>query len=150
MNSSSANLEGEGLPSAGLIEPGRVAARFGEEIATSGFQPLPDVLLFNQAELGVKSEDLNVLLNILAHWYLPDRMPYPRPHTIAKRMGVSLRTVQRSMTRLRRLGMIAKGAKNEDGRTAIDVTPLLDKLRPYAKKRRAERTAAASGLFGVA
>lgn len=150
MNFPAANSDADVVVIPGLLEPGRVAARFGEEIAKSGFQPLPDVLLFHQGDLGVRSEDLNVLLNILAHWYVPERMPYPHPNTIAKRMGVSLRTVQRSITRLRKLGMIGKSRKNEDGRAAIDVTPLLDKLRPYAKKRHAERTAAASGLFGVA
>lgn len=150
MSSPSTVPNPQSLPPAVHAEPGRVAARLGFEIAGAGFQPLPDVLLFHQVELGLRSEDLNVLLNILAHWYFPERMPYPHPNTIAKRMGVSLRTVQRSMTRLRKLEMIGKGAKNQDGRMTIDVTPMLDKLRPFAKKRRAERSAAAAGLFRMA
>jgi hypothetical protein len=118
-------------------EDGRISARLGV-VAEAGFQPLPDVLLFHQSELGLRSEDLNVLLNIMAHWYLPERMPFPRPTTIAKRMGVSERTVQRTLTRLRKLGVIGK-TKNADGRQAIDLTPLMTRLEPLARKRLVER-----------
>ncbi len=130
-----------------LPEKGRVTDRFGV-VADAGFQPLPDVLLFHQAELGLRSEDLNVLLHVTAHWYFPERMPYPRPATIAKRMAVSERTVQRTLTRLRKLGLIGK-VKNADGRQAIDLAPLIERLTPYAKKRQAERVWA-SGQVGIA
>jgi hypothetical protein len=128
-------------------EKGRVKDRFGV-VADAGFQPLPDVLLFNQAELGLRSEDLNVLLHVTAHWYLPERMPFPRAATIAKRMGVSERTVQRTLTRLRKLGLIGK-VKNPDGRPAIDLAPLIQRLTPFAKKRQAEK-AWSSGQVGIA
>jgi hypothetical protein len=141
-------LEGETPVAIVYPAPGRVAARYGI-VAEAGFQPVPDVLLFHQSELGVRSEDLNVLLNITAHWYFPERMPYPHPASIAKRMGVSVRTVQRSLTRLRKLGLLGKSKKNAEGRMAFDITPLVEKLQPLAKKRRAERSAAA-GLFGMA
>lgn len=111
----------------------RVSERFGV-VAKAGFQPLPDVLLFHQAELKLRSEDLNVLLNIMAHWYSPDRWPFPRPTTIAKRMGVSERSVQRSIARMHKLMLINK-TKNSDGKTAYDLTPLVEALRPYAEKR---------------
>lgn len=118
-------------------EKGRVAARFGV-VAEAGFQPVPDVLVFHQKELGLRSEDLNVLLQITAHWIVPERMPFPQPLTIAKRMGVSLRTVQRTLTRLRKLGLIGK-TKNEDGRKAYDLKPLVERLEPFARKRIAQR-----------
>lgn len=138
-------------------ETGRVTARFGEA-AKAGYQPVPDVLLFHQAELGLRSEDLNVLLQITAHWIDADRMPFPRPSTIAKRMDVSERTIQRSLTRLRKLGLLGK-TKNADGRPAFDLTPLVERLRPLAQKRIAlraaglkfasdQRAAAATALFG--
>ncbi len=116
----------------------RVAQRFGV-VTAAGFQPLPDVLLFHQADLKLRSEDLNVLLNVTAHWYLPDRWPFPRPTTIAKRMGVSERSVQRSLSRLRKLGLIDK-FKNSEGKVAYDLTPLVAALRPLAEKRLAIRS----------
>lgn len=115
----------------------RVEGRW-KEVAKAGYQPVPDVLIFYQHELGVRSEDLNVLLNLSAHWYQPKRMPYPRPTTIAKRMGVSERSVQRSLTRLKQLGLIGK-TKNADGRPSFDLAPLVEKLRPYAERKIKER-----------
>lgn len=124
-------------PTQDYPEPGRVLSRWGKA-AEAGYQPLPDVLLFNQVELGLRSEDLNVLLHITAHWYFPERMPFPRTSTIAKRMGVSERTVQRSLTRLRKIGLIG-GTKNQDGRLAFDLAPLVERLKPLATKRLAEK-----------
>jgi predicted solute-binding protein len=79
------------------IPAGRVRARFGK-VVDPGFQPVPDVLLFHQSDLKLSSEELNVLLNLMAHWHEPKRMPFPRTATIVRRMGVSERTVQRLLS----------------------------------------------------
>ena len=89
------------------IAKGRVRARYGQ-LADAGFQPLPDVLLFHQSEVGLSSEELNVLLNVMAHWYEPERLPFLRSTTIAKRMGVSERTVQRLLAALSHKGFLKK------------------------------------------
>lgn len=120
-----------------LDEHARVISRWGTS-AEAGYQPLPDVLLFNQAELGLCSEDLNVLLQVTAHWYFPEKMPFPRPTTIARRMGVSARTVQRALTRLRNNGLIGKSI-NADGQKAIDLKPLVKRLQPLAERRLLDR-----------
>lgn len=126
----------------------RIYDRYGD-VSVAGFQPLPDVLLFHQAELGLKSEDLNVLLNILAHWYHPGNMPYLRTSTIAKRMGISQRSVQRSIVRLRGEGFIGRGEDTRAGER-FDLNPLLERLLPYARKRIAMRRLMKKGLFGMA
>lgn len=117
------------------VPTGRVRERFGK-VADPGFQPVPDVLLFHQADLELSSEELNVLLNLMAHWYEPERMPFPRAATIAHRMGVSERTVQRLLSRLCKRGFIAKiKEQNVTGAKAYDLRPLIKKLGPYAQKR---------------
>ena len=117
------------------IPAGRVRARFGK-VVDPGFQPVPDVLLFHQSDLKLSSEELNVLLNLTAHWYEPERMPFPRAATIARRMGVSERTVQRLLSRLCKRGFIAKiNGQNANGAKAYDLQPLIEKLGPYAQKR---------------
>ncbi len=121
------------------IADGRVRARFGV-VADPGFQPLPDVLLFHQADLGMTSEELNVLLNVTAHWYEPSRMPFPRPTSIARRMGSSERTVLRHLQSLRAKGLIEKvKGHSATGTPSYDLAPLLEKLRPFAQKRLAAR-----------
>lgn len=115
----------------------RVVDRF-REAGEAGWSPVPDVLIFHQQQLKLRSEDLNVLLNLIAHWYSPSTLPFIRPTTIAKRMGVSARSVQRSIARLIDMRFIAK-VRHENGHTAYDMTPLVVRLRPFAAQRLAER-----------
>jgi DNA-binding MarR family transcriptional regulator len=128
------------LPDALDYEQGRVSARLGV-VAAAGYQPLPDVLLFHQSELGLTSEELNVTLHILAHWYAPDRLPFPSAKTIARRMGVGERTIERYLTSLRKKGFLVKyrhpkGARRRKGH---DLSPLIERLKPLALQRLEER-----------
>ncbi|WP_316233539.1 helix-turn-helix domain-containing protein [Bradyrhizobium sp. SZCCHNPS2010] len=101
-----------------------------------GFLALPYVVLLHQAELGLSSECLNVLLNFLAHWHAEGRMAYPHTNTIAKRMGISPRSVQRAVSWLTKEGFMAKVPKrNSRDRQSYDLTPLVEKLKPYAWAR---------------
>jgi DNA-binding HxlR family transcriptional regulator len=101
-----------------------------------GFLALPYVILLHQAELGLTSECLNVLLNFLAHWHAEGRMAYPHTNTIAKRMGISQRSVQRSVSWLTKNGFMGKVPKrNSHDRQMYDLTPLVKKLEPYAWAR---------------
>jgi hypothetical protein len=74
----------------------------------NGYQLVPDVLLRKQIELKLDATDIVILLNICMHWWEsePGKMPHPRPVTIAKRMGISTRTVERHIARLGELGLI--------------------------------------------
>src|SRR4051794_11793815 len=84
-----------------------VTAKWGEA-ADAGFQLLPDVLLKNQSLLGLTATELVVLINITMHWWYPAQKPFPRSTTIAQRMGVDARTVQRAIGRLTELGLIRR------------------------------------------
>lgn len=119
------------------IASGKVRARYGE-LADAGFQALPDVLLLYQSNVGVSSEELNVLLNLMAHWYEPDRMPYPSSISIARRMGVSRRTIQRVLANLVEKGFVEKLKPTAAPQAAAyNVEPLLEKFRPFARHRAA-------------
>jgi len=102
-----------------------VTARWGAAL-DAGFTAVPNVLLKAQAELQLNHVEMIVLLNILMHWWQPDKMPFPRSSSIADRMGTTQRTVQRALTTLAEKGLVKKisigeGAKRE---TFIDVAPL--------------------------
>ena len=81
----------------------------------SGFVAVPMALLRLQSKYALTATELLVLINLFAHWWDPDRPVYPRSTTIAKRMNVDTRTVQRATQKLERLGLLEKG-KMEDGR----------------------------------
>ena len=64
----------------------RVSARYGRA-GNAGWPPIPDVLLFNQHRLKIKGDDMVVLLNLMAHYYVKNEMPFIRPTTICQAHG---------------------------------------------------------------
>lgn len=127
--------------------------KWGEAL-DGGFQVLPDLLLRSQRELKLSVTDLVVLLHLTMAWWDRGRSPFPRTTTIARRMDVSDRTVQRSIERLRKLRLIYRKSRKDEGgevRTAFDLTPLAERLRdisrtdPLAERRR-EIRAGKAGL----
>ena len=93
----------------------------------SGFVAIPVALLRLQTRLGLTSTDMMVLVNLLAHWWNPDVAVFPRTTTIAKRMGVNERTVQRSMRRLVKMGLAEPG-RDEQSRRTYQFKGLVDRL----------------------
>jgi hypothetical protein len=100
----------------------------------AGFQLLPDVLLKNQHKLGLTSTDLVVLINLTMQWWYPERHPFPKTATIARRMGASSRTVQRSLTRLEKLGLVQKvRSPSLESRRAFDPSGLVERVSLLAR-----------------
>jgi Helix-turn-helix domain len=115
------------------VRPSAVVAKWGKA-ADAGFQLVPDVLLKNQSNLGLTAIELVVLLNLTMHWWYPAQKPFPRSTTIAERMGVDVRTVQRALKQLAELGLIQRVAvQTEAGEgTVIDLDGLVNQLRKRA------------------
>lgn len=93
----------------------------------SGFVAVPMSLLRLQSSYDLTPTELLVLINLLGHWWEPDRPVYPRTTTIAKRMGVDARTVQRATAKLQAKGMLERG-KLDDGRRIFKFDQLVKKL----------------------
>jgi DNA-binding MarR family transcriptional regulator len=70
------------------------------EAGKAGFQRVPDALFKYQAALQLNPTELVVLLNICMHWWYRERLPRLRSSTIARRMNVDARTVQRALKQL--------------------------------------------------
>ncbi|MBO9479750.1 helix-turn-helix domain-containing protein [Shimia sp. R11_0] len=107
-----------------------IYTKYGEA-AVAGFQAVPDLLLKNQSKLELSATDLVVLLNILMHWWYPDQKPFPRSTTIAQRIGLTPRTVQRSMQHLEKVGLLKKET-DDSGRVIFDPEPLVHRLEEIA------------------
>lgn len=73
---------------------------------TSGFVAVPVSLLKLQLKLGLSAVDMIVLINLLSHWWDSHQVVYPRNSIIASRTGMSERTVQRSIRKLMRAGLV--------------------------------------------
>lgn len=107
------------------------------EAALAGYQPVPDVLLMKQRELGLDQTDMLVLLNLTSYWWFRDRRPFPRTNVIAKRMGVSPRTVQQALKKLETKGYIRRAdyaAGNGRMAAAVLFEGLVSKLTGMARE----------------
>ncbi len=106
----------------------RVAELWGDAISEeSGFVAIPMSLMRLQSQLGISPTDFGVLANLLAHRWRAGDVVFPRTTTIAKRMGVTKGTVQRSTLKLVKQGYITK-IKTTNGMQAYDASLLSKKL----------------------
>jgi DNA-binding MarR family transcriptional regulator len=83
-----------------------------------------------------------VLINLLAHWWEPKTPVFPRSTTIATRMGVDLRTVQRATQKMEKAGLIER-AKQADGKRVFSFDVLAKRLArdmPLAYSAHAQET----------
>ncbi|MFI0844351.1 helix-turn-helix domain-containing protein [Mesorhizobium sp. IMUNJ 23232] len=115
----------------------RISERWGL-VAEIGYQAVPDVLILRQSELGLTSAELNVMLNLTAHWWRSQDFVFPGAATIARRMNVTQRTVQRIISSLARKGFIRK-CRTAKGEIFFDLAPLKEKLIPLAEKSLREK-----------
>jgi hypothetical protein len=114
----------------------------------TGFVAIPSVLLVNFKTLGVNPTEMLVLLNLLSFWRPPEHSPYPKVSTIARRLNVDPRTVQRAIRNMEGLGLIRttrvqvqgklikKNARPGDGvrRRVFDMSPLVARARTLASR----------------
>lgn len=101
----------------------------------TGYLALPEVLLRRQAQLNISPTELTVLINILSFWWYEDKLPFPGNETIAKRMNVTTRTVQRAVGSLEKKGLIARKKEflpDQKWRRSFDLSGLVMKLESYA------------------
>lgn len=122
------SVDTQGVPS--VI--GAIYAKYGEA-SVAGFQAVPDLLLKHQRDLGLSAIDLVILLNVLMHWWYPGQKPFPRSSTIATRMGITTRTVQRSLQHMEDIKILTR-EKATASPTYLDPSPLVAKLQALAVK----------------
>ncbi|MFA3077999.1 helix-turn-helix domain-containing protein [Acinetobacter pittii] len=108
--------------------------KWGPETSSVGFTPFPSTLLFAQAELGLTPIEMNIILNLLVHWWEKDKYPYPSQKAIAYRMGVSSRTVQRTLLDLEEKKLIIRQRTSREnkvyrGRNIYNLEPLIETLK---------------------
>ena len=103
----------------------------------SGFVAVPVSLLKLQAKFGLSAVDMLVLINLLGYRWAKDAPVFPRNSIIATRMGITERTVQRTMSKLLRLRLVER-SKDEKGlrvyklenlvRRVAELTPSVERI----------------------
>jgi hypothetical protein len=100
-------------------------------------------LLRAQARLKITPVEMNVIMQMVEHWWHADSDPWPKKETIALRMRKSPRMIQRYITSLEKKGIVTrverfKGKKRQTS-NAYSLAGLVKKLillEPEFKKER--------------
>ena len=89
--------------------------KWGRAVVKLGFSIIPSLIFRAQARLGLNPTQLAVLLQLADYWWDEQRHPYPSKQTLADRLGLSARQVQRHIADLecewRGIGSQRGGAK---------------------------------------
>lgn len=98
-----------------------------------GWTAIPTVLFFIQNDKKLNSIAFNTLLNLIVHWWDRQEWPHPSMESLAIRMGVSVRTVQRAIADLEKANLLDKkptsrNDKTYGGRNIYDLTKLVHYL----------------------
>ena len=101
-----------------------------------GYSIVPTILLWGQAKLQLDPNELNVLLQLISHWWFEGSDPHPSKDRIAERMGKHPRTVQLYLTALEKKGFIKRISRfrHNKGQAAngYDLSGLIAKLEAIA------------------
>lgn len=137
MTTTNDNADAEAAKVVSITTAAKATARKKKEkwpaaVMERGFSSVPSILLWGQAKLGLTPEELNVLLQLVSHWWSEGNDPHPSKETIARRMGKNARTIQRHLTSLETKGFIRREArfklhKGQDT-NAYDLSGLVAKL----------------------
>jgi DNA-binding MarR family transcriptional regulator len=117
--------------------------KWTKPLMDAGYTVIPYVILDRQDSFGLTPVEVNVLMHLANHWWNPDNLPRPKKASLAKRMGVSPRTVQRAIAHLEEMGLMQRKARHNpgggQGANFYDFTGLIAKAQPYALEEIARR-----------
>jgi len=82
------------------------AEKWGQAVIDLGFCLVPSLLLQAQRRLNLSPTQLAVLLQLCDFWWDKERKPYPSKETLAQRLNLSERQVQRYIADLEREGLV--------------------------------------------
>jgi len=104
----------------GLSKKARKSPRdkWGKAVIDLGFCTVPSLLLQAQGRLGVSAEQFNILMQLADFWWDANDPPHPSKDTLATRVRMSPRQVQRHLTTLEKKGFLKRierfrGKKNQ-------------------------------------
>lgn len=82
--------------------------KWGEKVMGLGFSIVPSLLFRAQRRLKLSPTDLAVILQLHDFWWEEKRKPYPTKKTLADRLNLSERQIQRITARLEKEGMLSR------------------------------------------
>lgn len=110
-------------------------AKWGAEVMDQGHCIVPSLVFRAQRRLGLSGMQLAVLLQLASFWWENDKLPFPKKGTLAERLNVSEKQIQRIVKELEQAGLVARHTrKNHRGQQSnfYDLSGLVAKLKELA------------------
>lgn len=110
--------------------------KWGKDVMKAGFCLIPSMLLRCQQRLGLNPTQLTILLQLADFWWDAGRKPFPSKKTLATRVGLSPRQIQRYMVELEEAGLLTRIIRSADNNGKLsneyDLTGLVKRLKELA------------------
>ena len=132
--------------------------KWGLDVLRLGWCLLPSLLFRAQRKLNITPLQMAVLLQLLEHWWEAERAPYPSKETIAHRLDMSPRQVQRHIAALEAAGYVRRRERKAVHRGQLSnyyefdgLVAALKRIAPevaaaYAESRQRNRAAGGRGV----
>lgn len=125
------------------------ADKWGQQVIELGFCLVPSLLLRAQQRIGLNPTQLAVLLQLCDFWWDRERKPFPSKETLAQRLSLSERQVQRYIAELEQAGLVQRierrGSNGGKLSNTYDLNGLVRRLQELEPEfRQAEETAKAA------
>lgn len=121
---------------------------WGKRVLDVGFTVVPSILIRGQRRLGLSPTQLNVLLQLLEHWWEHDNAPYPSVGLIAERIDRHPRSIQKVVRDLETAGFVKRVFRKtrfgDNDTNRYDLSGTVEKakgLEPDFRKEKEERLA---------
>lgn len=82
--------------------------KWGVAVMDLGYSQIPSLIFRAQARLGLSAVQLALLLHLVDFWWKHSQMPFPNKATLAQRMNLSTRQIQRYLTELETANFIER------------------------------------------
>ncbi|MBH0115018.1 helix-turn-helix domain-containing protein [Novosphingobium sp. YJ-S2-02] len=107
--------------------------KFGKPVIDYGFAIVPSLLMQAQHRLGLNPVQFNIILHLIDFWWDAEKRPFPKKETLAERMNMSERQIQRHIAELENAGLVKRIGRTKRGHGKIsneyDLTGLIDRLK---------------------
>ena len=112
-------------------------------LMNAGWTVIPSVILERQQALGLDALDINIILQLVRHWWYSEKPPYPTKKTIAECIGVDESTVRRRIAAMEKVGFIERKPRFDPkyGQRANEYLfdGLIKEATPFAMEKVKER-----------
>ncbi|MDP2618687.1 MAG: helix-turn-helix domain-containing protein [Hyphomicrobiales bacterium] len=96
------------FPKESKRKPSSTERIWGKAVLKHGYTGVPSILIKAQNRIGINQTQMNIILQLLDYWIEPTRKPFPSKKDIAKRIGITGKTVQNNIRALEKAGLIRR------------------------------------------